>query len=157
MSADAASRLFIYIGITTFIGRLLSGFLCNMRRVNPIYVYMLGLVLDGSSVVYLTQAKNYGHLIAFSFFYGLADGLVIGTFNITILYCVEPRKRASAFGLSAIFYGITVATGPPLAGTVKVKPHSVKLANTAGAYPGFRSMKLTKSIATPPGWGVSPS
>ena len=29
-------------------------------------------------------------------------------------------------------------------------------ANTTGAYPGFRSMKLT-SIATPPGWDAGPS
>ena len=116
VSADAASRLFIYIGIFTFIGRLLSGILSNMRRVNAIYVFMFGIVLDGSSVIFLSQAKNYGHLIAFSILYGLADGFVIGTFNILILYCVEPSKRASAFGVSALFYGITVATGPPLAG-----------------------------------------
>ena len=118
MSADAASRLFVYIGITTFIGRFLSGLLCNIRCVNPFYVFMFGLILDGSSSVFLSQAKNYAHLIVFAFFYGLADGLVIGTFNITILYCVEPSKRASAFGLSALFYGTTTATGPPLAGTV---------------------------------------
>ena len=117
MSADAASRLFVYIGITTFIGRFLSGLLCNIHCVNPFYVFMFGLILDGSSSVFLSQAKNYSHLIVFAFFYGLADGLVIGTFNITILYCVEPSKRASAFGLSALFYGTTIATGPPLAGT----------------------------------------
>ena len=116
MSADAASRLFIYNGITTFIGRLLSGFLCNIRCVNPFYVFMGGLILDGFSAIFLSQAKHYGQLIAFAFSYGLADGLVIGTFNITILNCVEPRKRASAFGLSAVFYGTTNATGPPLAG-----------------------------------------
>ena len=45
VSADAASRLYIYVGITTFIGRLLSGILCNIRAVNPIYVFMLGLAL----------------------------------------------------------------------------------------------------------------
>ena len=115
VSADAASRLYIYIGITTFIGRLLSGILCNIRAVNPIYVFMLGL--DGSSVILLTQAKNYGNLIAFSFFYGLADGLEIGTFNICMINnYTELRKRASAFGLSAIFYGTMTAAGPPLAG-----------------------------------------
>ena len=116
MTADAASKLFIYIGVTTFIGRMLSGILSNIRRVNPIYVYMFGLILDGSSVVFLSQAKNYAHLIIFSLLYGLADGFVIGTFNIIILYCVEPSKRASAFGVSALFYGTTVACGPPLAG-----------------------------------------
>ena len=89
-----------------------------MRCVNPIYVFMVGLILDGSSVAYLSQAKSYGQLIAFAFSYGLADGLVIGTYNITVLYCVEPKKRASAFGLSAIFYGTMAATGPPLAGTL---------------------------------------
>lgn len=117
VSADAASRLYIYIGITTFIGRLLSGILCNIRAVNPIYVFMLGLALDGSSVILLTQAKNYANLIAFSFFYGLADGLEIGTFNICMINnYTELRKRASAFGLSAIFYGTMTAAGPPLAG-----------------------------------------
>lgn len=117
VSAHAASRLFIYIGITTFIGRLLSGILCNIPAVNPIYVFMIGLVLDGSSVILLTQAKNYGHLIAFSFLYGFADGFEIGTFNICMINnYTEPRKKASAFGLSAIFYGTMTAAGPPLAG-----------------------------------------
>ena len=89
----------------------------NIRAVNPIYVFMLGLALDGSSVILLTQAKNYGNLIAFSFFYGLADGFEIGTFNICMINSyTEPRKRASAFGLSAIFYGTMTAAGPPLAG-----------------------------------------
>ena len=118
MSTDAASKLFIYIGTSTFIGRLLSGFLCTMHFVNPIFVLMSSLVLDGSSNIFLSQSKTYEQLIAFSFFYGLADGLLIGTFNITMLNCVEPSKRASAFGLSALFYGTTIATGPPLAGTL---------------------------------------
>lgn len=117
VSADAASRLFIYIGITTFLGRLLSGILCNIRAINPLHVFMLGFILDGSSVILLIQAKNYGHLMAFSFLYGLADGFEIGTFNICMLgNYTEPRKRASAFGLSAIFYGTMTAAGPPLAG-----------------------------------------
>ena len=117
MSADLASRLFIYIGVSSCIGRLLSGLLCNIRHVNPFMVFMVGLILDGSSTIFLSQAKNYGQLIGFAFSYGLADGLAIGTFNITMLRCVEPSKRASAFGLSALFYGTTIATGPPLAGT----------------------------------------
>ena len=117
VSADAASRLFIIIGICTFIGRLLSGLICNMRHINPVYVYFIGLILDGSDVVFLSQAKTYGHLIAFSFLYGLADGLLVGTFYITILNSVEVPQKASAFGLSALCYGTTVATGPALAGT----------------------------------------
>lgn len=88
-----------------------------MRFVNPIFVLMFSLVLDGSSNIFLSQSKTYEQLTAFSFLYGLADGLEIGTFNITMLNCVEPSKRASAFGLSALFYGTTIATGPPLAGT----------------------------------------
>ena len=116
VSADAASRLFIYIGITTFIGRLLSGFLCNMRHVNPIYVYMCGVLLDASDIIFLSQAKDYGHLVAFSFLYGLADGVLVGTYYITILNCVEASKKASAFGLSNFCAGTTIATGPALAG-----------------------------------------
>ena len=106
----------MYIGITTFIGRLLSGFLGDMQRVNPVYVYMFGILLDSLDITFLTQATTYGHLIAFSFFYGLADGVIFGTFYISILYSVETSTRASAFGLSALCYGTTIATGPALAG-----------------------------------------
>ena len=90
--------------------------MCNTRHVNPFMVFMVGLILDGLSTVFLSQTKNYGQLIGFAFSYGLADGLAISTFNIAMLRCVVPSKRASAFGLSALFYGTTIATGPPLAG-----------------------------------------
>lgn len=124
VSADAASRLFIYIGATTFIGRLLSGLLCNMRCVNPVYVYMGGLILDGGDVIFLTQAKTYGHLVAFSFLFGLADGVLVGAFYIQILMSVGPSLKASAMGLSALCYGTTIATGPALAGFMTDRLHS---------------------------------
>ena len=121
VSADAASRLFIYIGATTFIGRLLSGLLCNVQCVNPVYVYMGGLILDGCDIIFLTQAKTYGHLVAFSFLFGLADGVLVGAFYIQILMSVGPSLKASAMGLSALCYGTTIATGPALAGRYQLK------------------------------------
>lgn len=87
-----------------------------MHYVNPIFVYMFGLILDGSSLAYLCEAKSYGDLIAFSFLYGMADGVAFGAFYICILNSVEASKKASAFGLSALFYGLIIATGPALAG-----------------------------------------
>ena len=79
-------------------------------------MYMVGLILDGSSHIFFSQAKTYGHLIASSCLYGLADGLLLGTFFICILNSVEASKKASAFGLSALCFGPLVATGPALAG-----------------------------------------
>ena len=95
---------------------MLSGILNNISCVNPIFVYMFGLILDGSCVIILSLAKNYIYLVAFSILYGIADGLMIGSFNYIILNCVEPSKRASAFGVAGLFYGCTLAGGPPLAG-----------------------------------------
>ena len=95
---------------------MLSGILNNISFVNPIFVYMFGLILDGSCVIILSLAKNYIYLVVFSILYGIADGLVIGSFNFIILNCVEPSKRASAFGVGGLFYGSTLAGGPPLAG-----------------------------------------
>ncbi|XP_067025887.1 monocarboxylate transporter 3-like isoform X1 [Acropora muricata] len=126
VSADAAAQLFIYIGITTFIGRMLSGILNNISCVNPIFVYMFGLILDGSCVIILSLAKNYIYLVAFSILYGIADGLVIGSFNFIILNCVEPSKRASAFGVGGLFYGSTLAGGSPLAGFMTDRLHTYK-------------------------------
>lgn len=126
VSADAAAKLFIYIGITTFIGRMLSGILNNISCVNPIFVYMFGLILDGSCVIILSLAKNYIYLVVFSILYGIADGLVIGSFNFIILNCVEPSKRASAFGVAGLFYGCTLAGGPPLAGFIADRLNTYK-------------------------------
>lgn len=118
-------RLFIYIGITTFVGRLLSGFLCNIPCVNPVYVFMFGLIIDGSSQIYLSQAKAYTDLIVFSLLYGMADGVVFGTFYICILNSVEASRKAAAFGLSALCYAPIIATGPALAGMCNLS-HVVK-------------------------------
>ena len=140
VSADAASRLFIYIGVTTFIGRLLSGLLCNMRCVNPVYVYMGGLILDGCDIIFLTQAKTYGHLVAFSFLFGLADGVLGGTFYIQILMSVGPSLKASAMGLSSLCYGTTMATGPALAGRYRLKIETDQAAEvTESVIPQFNS------------------
>ena len=55
---------------------------------------MFGLIIDGSSQVYLSQAKAYTDLIVFSFLYGMADGVVFGTFYICILNSVEASRKA---------------------------------------------------------------
>ena len=94
---------------------MLSGILNNISCVNPIFVYMLGIILDGSCVVILSLAENYTYLVVFSILFGAADGLMIGSFNFIILNCVEPSERASAFGVAGLFYGCTLAGGPPLA------------------------------------------
>ena len=141
VSADAASRLFIYIGATTFIGRLLSGLLCNIRCVNPVYVYMGGLILDGCDIIFLTQAKTYRHLLAFSFlFFCLADGVLVGAFYIQILMSVGPSLKASAMGLSALCYGTTIATGPALAGRYQLKIETDQATEvTESVIPQFKS------------------
>ena len=77
---------------------------------------MCGVLLDASAIIFLSQTKNYGHLVAFSFLHGLADGVLVGTYYIIILNCVEASKKASAFGLSSFCAGTTIATGPALAG-----------------------------------------
>jgi len=51
---------------------------------------------------------------------------VIGSFNFIILNCVEPSKRASAFGVGGLFYGSTLAGGPPLAGFMTDRLHTYK-------------------------------
>lgn len=142
VSADAAMRLFIYIGITTFIGRLLSGFLCNIPCVNPVYVFMFGLIIDGSSQIYLSQAKAYTDLIVFSFLYGMADGVVFGTFYICILNSVEASRKAAAFGLSALCYAPIIATGPALAGFMTDHLHSYIPSFILGAVVAYAAAAL---------------
>ena len=41
ITADAASRLFVYYGLSSCAGRLVSGRLCDFKMINTFFVYQI--------------------------------------------------------------------------------------------------------------------
>jgi len=73
ISAQKASQLFIVIGLLSSFSRLLTGRLYNYKRVNPVYIFQLCMVIVGLAKFLLSLTTEYGNVIAFSVIYGLSD------------------------------------------------------------------------------------
>ncbi|XP_032221638.2 monocarboxylate transporter 10 isoform X1 [Nematostella vectensis] len=115
--ATRSSFLYTYMGAATVIARLITGPLCDSPRINVSYINLSTQVLAAISVMLLTQATSYAHLIAFSVVSGLADGAFRTTITIIFVDAGGSRDKAAiaysqAVTVTAIFQG----AGPPVAG-----------------------------------------
>ena len=116
ISADAASRLLIYFGLASCAGRLISGRLCDFQKVNAVYVYQVAELVTGTSILLVTRATSYTHMIIFAVIYGFCDGVFITTLNFTVITCVSPPKVSVAIGWQMQISSFFLASGPPVAG-----------------------------------------
>ena len=118
ITADAASRLFVYYGLASCVGRLVTGRLCDFQKVNTFYVYQAAELVLGTSILVVTMATSYVHITVFVVIYGFCDGLFITTLNVLIITCVRPLKVPVALGWQLQVTSLFLASGPPIAGTL---------------------------------------
>lgn len=118
ISAQKASRLFIFVGLASSIARLVSGRLCNADRVNAVYIYQASLLLASVSTFLLPFATTYWELILYSAAYGLSDGVFITTNGFIVLSCVDAKRRTAAFSINNVLYAVTAAAGGPIVGVI---------------------------------------
>ena len=116
ITPDAASRLFVYYGLASCAGRLLSGRLCDFKKVNTFYVYQASELVVGTLILVVTMASSYVHVIAFSVIYGFCDGVFVTTLNVLLMTCVSPQKVAAAISWHMQISSFFSASGPPVAG-----------------------------------------
>ena len=117
ISAQAASRLFIFIGLASSLARIITGKLCNIKKVNSIFIYQASMLLAALSVFLLHfAATKYWLLIVFSFIYGFSDGIFMTSAVYTQLTCVDAKRVTASFCTSNMFYSIAAAAGSPIAG-----------------------------------------
>ena len=118
ITAQSASRLFIFIGLTSSLARILSGKLCNNPKINPVFVYQSSLFIGGVCVLLLPMATTYWALVAFSSAFGISDGIFITTQCYILLSCVDKERATASFCILNLLYSFSVATGGPIAGEI---------------------------------------
>lgn len=116
ISADSASKLFIFQGLASSVSRVMVGRLCDIRFVNAIYVHQFGDLLVGFMTLALPLLRSYAGILAFSVVYGIGDGIFVTTMNSLLLFTVDEKQRAAALGLGSCLIALSVGGGPPLAG-----------------------------------------
>ena len=116
ISAQKASRLFIFVGLASTLGRLVSGKLCNASRVNAVFIYQSSLLLASIATFLLPFVTKHWELILYSAVYGFSDGVFITTNGFIVLSCVDANRRTAAFSINNVLYAITAAAGGPIVG-----------------------------------------
>lgn len=151
ITADAASRLFVYYGLASCAGRLVSGRLCDFQKVNTFYVYQAAELVAGTSILVVTMATSYVHMTVFVVIYGFCDGVFITTLNVLLITCVSPQKVSVAIGWEMQISSLFLASGAPVAGLMADSlgsyTHAFYMAGAvviAGAYIPFLLLCIKK-------------
>ncbi|KAJ7330737.1 hypothetical protein OS493_021666 [Desmophyllum pertusum] len=116
ISPDSSSRLLMFYGLTSCFARLVTGRVCNLTWINPHFVFQVGSFIAALSVIFVTLARSYIGFLSCSVLFGLGGGISIATSNLIFLTCVDPGRRASAFGLASCLGSLSILSSPPLAG-----------------------------------------
>ena len=116
ITAQAASLLFIYIGLASSVARIITGKLCNNKKVNPVFIHQACMLLASLSAFLLPYATKYRYLIGFSVVYGISDGVFAASQNIIVLSCVDSKRITASFCTNNFLYAFTAAAGGPIAG-----------------------------------------
>ncbi|XP_078351060.1 monocarboxylate transporter 10-like isoform X2 [Oculina patagonica] len=116
ISADSASKLFIFLGLASSVSRVMTGRLCDIPWINTIFVYQFGNLLVAFMTIALPLLKDYTGILAFAVVYGVGDGIFITTMNSLLMFTVDEKRRAAALGLGSCLLSLGIAGGPPLAG-----------------------------------------
>lgn len=116
ISADSASRLFIFLGLSSCVARIAAGRLCDVKWINTIFIYQFGALLVGFNTLVLPVVRSYKGIAVFAVIYGLGDGIFITTMNSLLMFTVDEKRRAAALGLGNTLLSVGAVTGPPLAG-----------------------------------------
>ncbi|KAJ7330734.1 hypothetical protein OS493_021663 [Desmophyllum pertusum] len=114
--ADRSSSLFSFLGVFAAIGRLGGGCICDIKRINSLFLYQAAVFVAGTATMLFILADTYASLVAVVIMFSVADGLMVSTFIIELFKSVEDSERAPCLGFCMMAAGILVFGSPPLTG-----------------------------------------
>ena len=84
--------------------------------INTFFVYQIAEMVAGMSILFVTMATSYVHMIVFIVIFGFCDGAYITTLNLIAITCTSPDKIALALAWQMQMSSFTTASGPPIVG-----------------------------------------
>ena len=105
------------MGLVATFTRPGSGLLSQIKKVKPLFVFQLSLVVLGIIFLMLPVLSSYKLMLIFALLFGFGDGFVVTSANICGLECFsDPVKKTSGYGIFMLFLSISFVIGPPLSG-----------------------------------------
>lgn len=118
ISKKNAAFLISVIGITNTLGRVVTGWLADLRKINSLVITYVSIFICGLSTALFPFCTTYGLLCAAASLFGLSVAAFISLSSILICDLMGLEKLTNGFGLLSLFRGLAAMAGPPLAGFV---------------------------------------
>ncbi|XP_076457911.1 uncharacterized protein LOC143291736 [Babylonia areolata] len=113
-----AAFLISIIGITNTLGRVVTGWLADLRRINSLVITYVSIFVCGLATALFPFCTSYPLLCAVASLFGLSVAAFISLSSILICDLLGLEKLTNGFGLMSLFRGMAAMAGPPLAGYV---------------------------------------
>ncbi|XP_028815149.1 monocarboxylate transporter 12 isoform X2 [Denticeps clupeoides] len=97
-------------------GRLVFGWVANMRLIKMVHQLMVTVLLLGTVLLLCPLATTFGQLVAFSAGYGLVFGATVSIHITMLAEVVGVNRLGSALGFFMLIRSCGGLLGPPLAG-----------------------------------------
>jgi len=118
VSLDDASFLIAAIGISSSVGRICSGWLCDRAWCNPAVLTTLVVAVACVPLLLFSTISHYGLYLFLSCLFGFLTGIWIAATSPLLVRVLGLPLLSPAFGLMTTVQGAAALTGPPLAGAV---------------------------------------
>lgn len=106
------------IGISSFVGRLLFGFIADIPRVNRIVLQQIAFIFIGLMTLFLPLTKSFVLLCIFTLGMGLFDGCFISLLGPIAYDICGAQGATQAIGFLLGLCSIPLTVGPPIAGLI---------------------------------------
>uniref|UniRef100_S4RXK6 Major facilitator superfamily (MFS) profile domain-containing protein n=1 Tax=Petromyzon marinus TaxID=7757 RepID=S4RXK6_PETMA len=120
MGVDQYSAAFLLsiLALVDMVTRPLTGILGNLKLVRPRiqYLFSFSLIFNGFCHLMGPMATDYGGLVIYAIFFGIAFGMVSAMLFETLMDLVGAARFSSAVGLVTIIESCPVLLGPPIGG-----------------------------------------
>ncbi|XP_022323778.2 monocarboxylate transporter 14-like [Crassostrea virginica] len=124
VSKTDAAFLVSVIGITNTIGRILSGVIADVTKVDALIINNVALVISAVLLFLEPLCTTYALLVLFAALYGLCVSAYISLTSIIICDLIGLEKLTNAFGILTLARGTSSIYGPPIAGAVRAATES---------------------------------
>lgn len=116
------------IGITSGIGRIVFGFIADLKGVNRIYLQQISFVVMGVLTMLMPNTQTFIQLLGIALLMGVVDGCFISLLGPIAYDICGPRGATQAIGFLLGLCSIPLTVGPPIAGLLYDQTKSYTLA-----------------------------
>ncbi|XP_070568503.1 monocarboxylate transporter 10-like [Ptychodera flava] len=128
VSANDGAMLICYLGIATTIGRIVFGKLCDVTKVNRVYIDQASMLIGGVATLLLPLATEYPWMVVYVVCYGFADSIFTTLLPVITQDLVGAERMTDAWGIMLAFCSVAYTLGPPIAGWIYDARNSYDLA-----------------------------